>query len=212
MWADNAPVNPGPAHARDLLRHELAKPVYADHRSLVQRIFDWATEHLHSLLTGVGGTLPAYVLVSVLLILVAVVLYAATRLRRRRTRPAETSAMGVLHGIDLSAEQLRQRATDAETRGDHAGAAVDFFRALARQGEERALLPPSPARTAHETGIRMAEFFPPQSTELSWAADIFDRVRYGHWSAGAHDVARLRDLDQQIGRERPVQHDLVDHR
>ncbi|TWE12053.1 DUF4129 domain-containing protein [Rudaeicoccus suwonensis] len=211
VWADTAPVNPGPTQARDLLRQELAKPVYADDRSLTQRIWDWATEHLHTLLTGVGETLPAYVLAPALLILVAVVVYAATRLRRRRARPAATPAVGVLHEVDLTAEQLRQRAADAEALGDHAGAAVDFFRALARQGEERALLPPSPARTAHETGVRMTEFFPQRSSELSWAADVFDRVRYGHRSVDAHDVARLRDLDEQIRRERPVQHDLVDH-
>ncbi|RNI22160.1 DUF4129 domain-containing protein [Flexivirga caeni] len=203
MADDGAPLTPDGKTAHGWLQHELAKPVYADQRTLLQRLWDWATSHLQDLLNGVGSALPTYVLVPLLVLIIALVVFGLTRLRGNFAGGRGAATEGVLAGVELSAEQLRQRAARAEVEGKHAAAYLDFFRAVARRAEERALLLPQPGRTAHEVGIELAPFFPGSVGELASAATHFDAIRYGAADANASDVDRIRALDQGIEHARP---------
>ncbi|GAB3499633.1 DUF4129 domain-containing protein [Flexivirga lutea] len=204
----SSPLSPDGGTARGWLQRELAKPAYADQRSWVQRLWDWAMDRLHDLLNGLGSALPLYVLIPLLLVLVAIVVFGMSRLGRRSHVPAPGADGGVLTGVDLSAAELRDRARRSAADGAHAAAFVDYFRALTRRGEERALLLAQPGRTAHEVGAELTPYFPARSDGIRAAAAFFDRVRYGGAGATADDVERIRTLDRELDQTRP-QHAAV---
>lgn len=203
MRADGAPLNPGGDTARAWLERELAKPAYADQRTWVQRLWDWAMERLNDLLNGVGSALPLYTLIPLLLVLIAVVVFGMTRIRRRSIAARTAKTAGVLTDVELTGDQLRSRAMGLAAQGAHSAAYLDVFRAIARRAEERALLIPRPGRTAHEVGVELAAYFPAQGTQLAEAAAYFDGVRYGDADAGPDDVARIRALDEALESARP---------
>ncbi|MFC6707965.1 DUF4129 domain-containing protein [Flexivirga alba] len=203
MRADGAPLDPSGGTAHAWLQRELAKPAYADQRSWLQRLWDWATDRLNDLLQGVGGALPLYVLIPLLVVIVGIVVFALSRLRGGSARTREPSDEGVLTDVDLTAEQLRDRAGRSAAKGAHSVAFVDYFRALARRAEERSLLLPQPGRTAHEVGAELAPYFPAQAAAIRSTAMFFDQVRYGGADASAEDVARIEALDRELENIRP---------
>lgn len=197
------PLNPNGGTAHAWLQRELAKPAYADQRSWLQRLWDWATDRLNDLLQGVGGALPLYVLIPLLVVIMGIVVFALTRLRGRSARKRDTPVEGVLADVDLTAQQLRGRAGRSAAEGAHSAAFVDYFRALTRRAEERALLLPQPGRTAHEVGTEIGPYFPTQITAIRSAATFFDQVRYGGTDATADDVSRIDALDRELESTRP---------
>lgn len=204
MRRDGAPpLSPSGGTAHDWLQRELSKPAYADQRSWLDRLWDWATDRLHDLLHGVGGALPLYVLIPLLLVIAALVILGATRLRRRGATTSDNADDGVLTDVDLSAEQLRQRAARSSQDGAHSAAFVDYFRAIARRAEERTLLLPRPGRTAHEVAFELSPYFPTYGAGIHSAARFFDSVRYGDTVAGVNDVAQLVALDRDLDGTRP---------
>lgn len=208
MRRDGAsPLNPSGETAHQWLQRELAKPAYADQRSWLQRLWDWAIDRLDDLLQGVGGALPLYALIPLLLVVVALVAFGLTRLRARGASSAKPSRDGVLDDIDLSAEELRRRAGQQEAEGAHSAAYIDYFRAVTRRAEERALLLPQPGRTAHEVGVELTSYFPHRAAEIRAAATFFDQVRYGGADADAPDVTRIRELEHDLDGTRP-QHEV----
>lgn len=198
------PLTPSGGTAHDWLSRELAKPAYADQRNLLQRLWDWAMDRLQDLVNGVGSALPLFVLIPLLLVIAGLVIFALTRLRSSRSVRATPKDDGVLADVELTADQLRRRATEAESDAAHSAAFIDFFRAIARRAEERALLIPQPGRTAHEVGAELAPYFPAQADGLRTAAIHFDSVRYGDASATAHEVEQIRSLDQAVEHARPM--------
>lgn len=204
MRGDGAsPLDPSGGTAHDWLQRELAKPAYADQRSWLQRLWDWATDKLGDLLNGVGGALPLFVLIPLLLAVIAIVVFGLSRLGRRGAPATTGSEEGVLADVDLSADQLRSRAGQATDEGAFSAAFIDYFRALTRRAEERALLLPQPGRTAHEVGVELAPFFVAHERGILSAATFFDQVRYGGVDATAADVDRIRALDRELEGTRP---------
>ena len=197
------PLSPSGQEARSALRRELAKAEYADRRNLVQRLWDWLQDRLNDLVAGAGGVLPVQVLVPLLLVLVLGVVIALSRLRRRHGTQARSDPTGVLHQVDLSAAQLRARAVQHQDRGEHAAAAVDAFRAIARGAEERALLLPRPGRTAHEVSVELTDFFPTAQQQLAQAAGIFDVVRYGAGTCSGPQVEQILALEDRLRSTQP---------
>lgn len=204
MGRDGAvPLDPSGGTAREWLRRELAKPAYADQRSWLQRLWDWATDRLGDLLQGVGSALPLFVLIPLLLVVIAIVVFGLSRLRGRGASTAAGAGKGVLADVDLSADQLRDRAAGAAREGADSAAFIDYFRALTRRAEERALLVAQPGRTAHEVGTELAPYFPAHDTGIRSAATFFDQVRYGGADAHPDDVARISALDKELDATRP---------
>lgn len=204
MHRDGAtPLDPSGGTAHGWLKRELAKPAYADQRSWLQRLWDWAKDRLDDLLQGVGGALPLYVLIPLLLVIVGIVVFALSRLGGRAARKQDSTGDGVLADVDLTAAQLRERAGRSSSEGAHSAAFVDHFRALTRRAEERALLVPQPGRTAREVGAELGPYFPAQMAALRSAATFFDQVRYGGAEAAANDVATIASLDRELDSARP---------
>ncbi|HWC23394.1 MAG TPA: DUF4129 domain-containing protein [Flexivirga sp.] len=200
---DAPPLDPSGGAAHAWLQRELAKPAYADQRSWLQRLWDWARDRLDDLLQGVGGALPLYVLIPLLLVILGIVVFALSRLSGGSARKQDAAEDGVLTEVDLTARQLRERAGRSSAAGAHSAAFVDYFRALARRAEERALLLPQPGRTAHEVGTELEPYFPGHTAAIRSAATFFDQVRYGGTDATAADVSRIEALDRELDDTRP---------
>ncbi|NYJ75476.1 DUF4129 domain-containing protein [Allobranchiibius huperziae] len=201
--ADATPLTPGGEQGRELLRRELSKSEYRQHKSLLQSVYDWIASRIDALLSGSTGTLPSIAWLIGLLLVILVVTLAVTGLRRGRVRARRQPDDAVLGDRSTSAEELRARATAAERAGDLDSATLDWFRAIAVRGVERALVDPAPGLTADEIARVLGARFPASSTGLSDAATVFDAVLYGGRTADAADCVRVRDLDSLLERTRP---------
>ncbi|MDF8263058.1 DUF4129 domain-containing protein [Luteipulveratus flavus] len=201
------PLDPSGAQGRELLRTELRKLPYGEHRTLLERLQDWIGERVDRAAAS-GASLFGQILILVAAAaIVAVVAYAATRARRGRLARESAEPEAVLTETGLSAADYRRRAAQAEAAGDHAAATLDWFRALVRTGEERALLDERPGGTAHELAGALGRFFPGDAPALRVAGDVFDGVRYGEQRVDATGSARMRALEERLRHRRPTHTD-----
>ncbi len=197
-------VRPDPDQARAWLERELARPEYR--RGLLERFASWLAD-LWDRLTGVTvgssalSTATAIVLLVLLLVLLGVV---ATRLRRE---PAPRRDGAVLLGAAAtSPDEHRARAEAALREGHFDDALVEAFRALASRSLRRGLVDERPALTAHELAADLTVAFPDRAPHLAGAADLFDRVFYGHQRATADDATGVLALDEALRTARPASH------
>lgn len=212
LRADGPPLDPSAAHAHELLSHELSKVPYHEHSaSPLRRALDWVIEHLYHLVTGSSGDLPPILTVVIVLVVAAIIVFTVPRLRRatRKRKGADTSGGGVLQGEPATAEELRRRARAALDEGRHRDALTDFYRAIARAGEERALLQIGPGSTAHEIAVQLQSLFPAEGPALKSAATAFDRVCYGGGSTDRSGAEMVADLDGRLLHQRPTQPDRL---
>lgn len=200
----SVPIDPSAEEARAWVRRELARPEYADDRSLLQRIIDWIADLVAELLSRGTGGLPGWVL-PVVLVLVAtlVALVLLVRVRREPAAARGEGRGGVLDEPHLDAAGYRARARAALEAGDAEGATTDWFRAIAAAATERAMVDDSPGRTAHEVSVALAAIFPEEAGALAQAADHFDTVRYGHARVDRAVAGFVADLDGRLAAARP---------
>lgn len=192
-----------PDHARDLLRQELANPEYAPQRNWLQEARDWIIDHVLDPILQHANSAPGVIIIVVLVLLGIAVAYSLTRFRARRAAPASTGDL-VFTDATATAAQLRTSAAAAAARGDFTRAYLEYFRAVARSGQERALVPADPGLTAHELGRPLAACFPAEANEIVTAASGFDLFRYGEVLASEADVARIQGLDERLRAARPA--------
>lgn len=197
-------LSPSPDQARRWVADELAKDEYQDRRSLLQRFFEWLNERLQDLQgqPGNGGvSLPSFVIAGLVVVLVLLLAYFATKIRRERR--TVTSRSSVLGDSTLTADQLRARAATAmgEQRWDDA--LLDYTRAIARDADRRTLLSDAPSLTAHEIGRQLAIVFPDHVGPLTTAMDLFDAVAYGDLVATREDAQTVSATDELLRRARP---------
>lgn len=197
--------DPDADEARDLLQRELSKPEYNAPENWIQRIVDWVFEQLNNLLNVVPGSgwLSGLLVVLVLaIVMVAIVFATRYRLRARGLRGAPAAA--VLDDATRTAADYRTRARRAAEASDWDSCLLDSYRALTASAGERTLLDNAPTRTAHEVADRLAIPFVERADDLRWAADAFDRVRYGEISCEKAEAERVRDLERSIQRATPA--------
>lgn len=202
--ADRTPLTPSGPQARELLRPELAKSEYHQPKSLLQTVLDWIGRQLGDLLSGSTGTLPAIAWLIGLLLVVLLAVLAAIGLRRGRVRARTTTDAEVLGEQAVTAAELRRRATGHERDGDFGPAAIDYFRAIAVRGVERALVDPAPGLTAHDIALVLGRRFPGSGTDLFDAAASFDAILYGDQAADADICSRTRELEKHLADSRPA--------
>lgn len=203
LLASRIPVDPTTAEARAWLERELAKPAYADNRSVLQRLIDWIVE-LFGRAQGTGG-LPGWVLPAVLVGLAGLV--TTIVLVKVRREPASSGADrrgGVLEERDVDADTYRSRARRALEAGDTESATRDWFRAIAADAAARAIIDAGPGRTAHELSMALAAVFPDERAALAAAADHFDGVRYGDGHVDATVARFVAALDARLAEAQPV--------
>jgi Domain of unknown function (DUF4129) len=195
-------VRPDPDQARAWLEGELARPAYR--RSLLERFVSWLGD-LWDRLTGVTvgspalSTAAAIGLLVLLLVLIGVV---ATRLRREPA--ARRDGAVLLAAAATSPEEHRARAATALHEGRFGDALVEAFRALASRSLRRGLVEERPALTAHELAADLTVAFPDHVRRLAGAADLFDRVFYGHQQATGDDATGVLALDDTLRTARPA--------
>jgi hypothetical protein len=199
------PVEPDRSTARGWAAAELAGREYQSARpGLVQRALTALRDWLSGLQPNLpGGTGPRIAVLVTLFVLVAAVLYAVQRGGGLR-RQARGGRNGVFAGAERTAADHRAAAEAAERAQDWATAVLEWFRAITRELEERAVLVPQPGRTADEVARDAGGWLPALAPSLATGAVLFDEVRYGDRPASAGAAGRLRDLDEQVRRARPA--------
>lgn len=212
VWPVDVPVDPDRPEAHRLLQEELAKAEYQRAKptwwdQLVGSFTDW----LNSLSVGNAQGPPAFGLLVVLVIVIAVLVVAflvfgLPRLNRRST------VTGSLFGDDdeRSAAQMRSAAEAAASRNDWATAIAEMFRSIARGLAERTILSTSPGTTAHAFAGRAAKVFPQQFDELSAAAAAFDEVRYLGRPGSADQYQVVDQLERRLRAAKAVSLEVVD--
>ena len=198
------PVDPSAEEAREWMRRELAKPEYADDRSLLQRAIDWVSELISDLLARGTGGLPGWVLPVALAVAAALVaLLLIVKVRREPGAGGAGRRGAVLDGMQVDADAYRARARAAYESGDADAATMDWFRAIAAGAAERVIIDDNPGRTAHEVSVALAGIFPEEAGALARAADQFDAIRYGDARVDATVARFVGDLDGRLAAARP---------
>ena len=145
-----ADLDPSGDEARQWVGDELAGGDYRDTRSLFERLMRWLVKKIGDLQDnqGSGGiSLPPFVIAIVVVVILAGVAYLLTKIRVEQK--TLTDRPSVLGDSQLTAEQLRERATAAMADGRWGDAVLDLTRALAREADDRTLLTDAPSLTAH---------------------------------------------------------------
>jgi hypothetical protein len=182
--------------AQRLARQELAKAIYHPHESFIQWLEDQLDKLFNNASVSVhGGWWALVALTGLAVIVVAVAIRQIGPLARSRARRSP----GPLHAtVAMTAQQHRDLAERYAADGDYAGAIGEYLRAIATGLEERAVLAPSPGRTAAELAAEAGRLLPGQADELTAAARLFDEVCYGGRSGTRDGAERLRALDGAI--------------
>jgi Domain of unknown function (DUF4129) len=198
------PVLPGAEEGRRWAAEELAKSEYRNAEpgwldSLWRSFLDWLLSLNGP--AGEAGPVPG----PVIGIVIAVVIAVAVVLARPRLNPKTRQRKEVfeLHS-ELTASDYRLRAEASAAAGSWGDAVVDRFRALVRSAEDRTVLDPQPGRTADEVALALSVPFPAEAGRLDRAAETFDAVRYGNWTAGSPDYQAIAGLDQHLEATKPA--------
>ncbi len=191
--------------ARDAAARELSDPAYAAGRpSLFEQAVRWIVEQLGRLLSSAADQSPGGYGGLVVIVVLVVVAVVAIRWRigavaRTATAPAAPFDTGPRSAVDH-----RRDADGFAARGEWVPAVRARLRAIVRGLEERDLLDGRPGRTAHEAAAEAGSALPACAADLRAAADLFDDVWYGGAPATAETAARMRAVDEAVGRARPV--------
>lgn len=197
------PLDPSSDQARQWLERELSKSKYGDRHHLLERFLKWLVDQFGGAADKSAAFSPA-VLVIVLALLALLIGFGLTRIRRDRPTTTSTEDAGVFEESVRSARQLREQARRARDAGDLDTAYLAWFRAIARSGVERVLVPQRAGSTAHEVALQLADSFAAQRDSLATVAATFDRIRYGNGHADAADVGHIDQLDHTLRHSRPA--------
>ena len=203
-WSPQRGLDPTPAEARDWLEQELHGSDYQD--PWLDSVTRWILDRLRTLLAGAGNLagsgLSAVITVLVALVVIALLVWVLPKVRRESV--AVRGGGAVLEDQTITARAYRALAAEALRDGRFDDAALDGFRAIAKDMSDRTLLDDAPGRTAHEVSLALAQPFPDHADRLARAADAFDSVRYGHRRATADQAGEVQRLDAELVKTRPV--------
>ncbi|RAY14502.1 DUF4129 domain-containing protein [Actinomadura craniellae] len=194
--------------ARELAERELEKPIYhRDDPSLLEQIWQRFSEWLRDLFNrvpdpqaqGAGGGIFSWVIVA-LVVIIAVGLVAWVMRGRRNTRSERAALLDEQPSTALDHRAAAERHALA---GEWAEAIRERLRAIARDLEERAILPARPGRTADELAGEAGTELPDHADELRACVLIFDDVWYGDRPGTEAGYARLTALDTALRSARP---------
>ncbi|RKS76429.1 uncharacterized protein DUF4129 [Actinomadura pelletieri DSM 43383] len=203
-----APDPIGRDEARELARRELDKQIYQrDEPSWLQRTWDDFAEWLQELFfkapapesQGRGGGWTSIVVV-ILVALVAIAIVAWLMRGRRNPRSRNDP---LLDDTTSTALDHRTAAEQHAAAGQWAEAIRERLRAMARDLEERAVLPARPGRTADELAEETGQAVPQLADDLREAVRIFDDVWYGDRPGTPEGYARVKDVDDRLHAAKP---------
>jgi hypothetical protein len=199
------PVTPDADEARGWAEEELAKAIYHQQESLLDRFLEWLADLWARIFQSNSELGPVLLPLAVLFVIAAVVglaLLIGGPVRRRRLRRAQAS-VEVLDDDERSSSAIRAAADAAAAAGDFATAVRERFRSIVRSLDERAVLEDRRGRTAHEAAVAAGARLAPCADELLRASELFDAVCYGEQTPGPDDDAWLREVATHVARTRP---------
>lgn len=203
----DVPLTPSADDAREWAQAELAKAIYNDEPTLIERVLNWLSELWRQLMSwnsDVGPVVVPLVVLAVVVLIVAAALLIGGPIRRRRVRQQSASA-AVLDGDDRTSGELRSAAEAAAAGGDLSLAVLERFRAIVRSLDERVVLEDRAGRTAFEAATEAGRGLPDCAAELLVASQLFDAVCYGDRQAEPADYQRVVAVDETVAAARPVQ-------
>jgi len=206
VWARDVPLTPSADDAQEWAEAELAKAIYNNEPTLLERLLDWLGSLWRELMSwnqSVGPVVLPLVVLAVVLLIVGAGILIGGPVRRRRLRRQGASAV-VLDGDERTAKELRAAAEAAAGAGDFSLAVLERFRAIVRSLDERVVLEDRPGRTAHEAATEAGHGLPDCAADLLTVAQTFDAVCYGDLRAERGDYDRVVAVDEQVAAARPV--------
>jgi hypothetical protein len=194
------PIEPDADTARQWVVDELSKDAYdATGRSWLQRFLDWVGRLLEGVgeasgnlgFAGVPGAVVAIVLAVLLVALIVLIVWGPMRASRRRK-----ASHAVFEDDERDSKAMRSAADYAAARGDWTLAVIERFRGIVRDVEQSGWVAVFPGMTAYEFVTQAGVRVPSLGVELSWAGDLFDRIRYGHDAGSKAHYERMVALDR----------------
>lgn len=208
------PFAPDRDEAQRLAEDELAKGMYADGSSLLERFVSWIERTFSRLgydfnpATGGAGS---YAVIVIVVLLIAAIIFFSLRRSRIGSLRLKGAARTELFDDVRSAKQLLAAAKAAEAAGDLTLAAIELYRAIIRELDERGLINVIPGMTALEAARAGAESIG-ASDHFARCAGIFNEVYYWSGSASPEDLHTLRALHAKVdtARNRTLQQVAVE--
>ncbi|MBO3745054.1 DUF4129 domain-containing protein [Streptosporangiaceae bacterium NEAU-GS5] len=198
-----SPVDIGREAARDAALRELAKASYPK-QSWWDRLTDTFWDWLNDLVDQASGIPGGWVSLTVLALVLVALALLLVRAGRKATR-ARRGEDAALFGDQIrSAAEHRAAAERHAAAGEWAPAIRERLRAIARDLEERAIVEPSPGRTADELAQEAGTALPGFHADLAAAATTFDDVTYGDVPGTPGGYRRLTDLDDRLRQAKPA--------
>ncbi|MFE3994935.1 DUF4129 domain-containing protein [Streptomyces goshikiensis] len=203
--APTPPVTTPRDPAREAAERELSKPVYHQNDpGLVERALDRFWEWVDELFGRAAGATPGGGLGLLVVLLLTVLVIAALWWRLGTPHRTATDPGTLFDDGPRSAADHRAAAEAHATAGRWTEAVQERMRAVVRSLEERTLLDPRPGRTADEAAAEAAGPLPRHAADLRAAARAFDDVTYGGRTGDPDTYARLRTLDLDLERAKPL--------
>lgn len=207
---NDVPVDTPRVPAREAAERELSKPMYHENDpNLLQRGLNRFWDWVGNLFDAASGAAPGGPLGLVVIFLVVIALVAALWWRLGIPRRTADSADSLFDDSPRSASEHRSAAEAHADAGRWNQAVQERMRAIVRSLEERALLDPRPGRTADEAAAEAGRSLPDHADGLRASAREFDDVTYGGRTADRRAYRRLRDLDTELERTKPLLSDAV---
>jgi hypothetical protein len=199
------PVTPDAETARRWAEEELAKSAYHRGDSLFDRLGAWFAEQLGKLLDSTSGAGFAPVTYLIAALIIAAIILIATKVAVPAVRQRGRTASAMLLDDDTrTGSQIRAAAKSAAARGDHALAALEYFRAMVRSCEERVIIDERAGRTAREAARDIARALGAHQEDLRAGAAVFDELCYGHREGTSDDARRMASLDAELSHAKPL--------
>lgn len=196
MWA-KVPVVPDAEEARRWAEEELSRSIYHEQISWWEALMRRLMEALIRPLTTTSGSLGSFsgvVIMAALIILVIVIIVFASRLRRNQRAKVSAKQSAKLFTDDADSLTLFQRAEQAAARHDYTLAFLEYFRAIIRAADERALIHDRVGLTAQEAAQLVSKL--PASDPIGEFAATFDAASYGDEQLTAAKVRQLQQWGQ----------------
>ncbi|WP_312347711.1 DUF4129 domain-containing protein [Actinomyces sp.] len=203
MLPTDAPLTPDGDTARGWVTDELARAEYGHELSPLTRAIRWILQAVSDALGG-GTARPPVAAVLLVLFAIALVIVVVLVIRNPVRLTHRGSSSAVFDGEERSPGEARERADRAAHEGDFDLALVWGFRVLVLVLAGSGVVRDTPGLTAREAVSHAAARYPQVAGELSWAADLFDAVRYGTAHATGGDHTRVLALADSLGQSAPA--------
>ncbi|XCB30656.1 hypothetical protein RQN30_04545 [Arcanobacterium hippocoleae] len=204
LQSDYTPAAPDAEQARKLAVEELSRVKYQTNDSLWDRLLEWFSSLLDRLFSGQTGSLSISEILTLVLIgivIIALIIFAfriGVRLRNKKTENRkETQNQSLFLNDSRSAAELFAAADSAEQAEDFSTAAIERFRGVIRNLDERKLILLHPGMTAFEATRQAVESCGAHDLFFD-CAQWFNNIFYGSAEADFTAAERTSQLAQYV--------------